>query len=427
MKNRSVVAFTGGGTGGHIYPGLAVADLLRKKFEGSGERVRIVWLGSRGKMDRKIVQSARSVSGEKTSASARDDSENPRENLIDAFYGIPSGKLRRYFSVQNFFDVFKIALGFFAAFFILLKERPAFLFSKGGFVSVPPCLAARILGIKVYTHECDFTPGLATKINSRFAHKIFLSYEETKKYFSGAAQKKLVVTGNPVREIFYNANPEIGRKFIEANENSERKNSIGNGNPIEAGEGISAAPENEKPVLLVTGGSLGAAQINGLVLENLEWLCENFVVVHQTGQNGEGGIPQGASVAVKKNYRPFAFIYEEMPHVFAMADAVLSRSGANSIWEAAVLAKPMVLLPLEGEGTRGDQVDNAEFFSRQGAAIVIRKADASSQKLRDALSLILKKDVREEFSSACRKIVGSEKPGEKIAAILFDENCGGEI
>lgn len=415
MKNKSVVAFTGGGTGGHIYPGLAVADLLREKFAGREERLRIVWLGSRGKMDRKIVQNARSVSGEKGSDSAGENSKK----TIDAFYGIPSGKLRRYFSVKNFFDIFKIAFGFFAAFFILLKERPAFLFSKGGFVSVPPCLAARILGIKVYTHECDFTPGLATKINSRFAHEIFLSYEETKKYFSQAAQKKLVVTGNPVREVFYNANPEIGRKFIfnNANENSENENYS-----EMRGEGNAANPEKEKPILLVTGGSLGAAQINSLVRENLEWLCKNFVLVHQTGQNSDAEISQDASVAVKNNYHPFAFIYEEMPHVFAAADAVLSRSGANSIWEGAVLAKPMILLPLEGEGTRGDQVDNAEFFARQGAAIVIRKAESSSQKLRDALSLVLKKDVREEFSCACKKIVGSEKPGEKIAEILFAEN-----
>lgn len=415
MKNKSVVAFTGGGTGGHIYPGLAVADLLRKKFAGREERLRIVWLGSRGKMDRKIVQNARSSFGENESDSADENSAN----LIDAFYGIPSGKLRRYFSVKNFFDIFKIGFGFFSAFFILLKERPAFLFSKGGFVSVPPCLAARILGIKVYTHECDFTPGLATKINSRFAHEIFLSYEETKKYFSPAAQKKLVVTGNPVREVFYNANPEIGRKFIfnYANENLEKENLSES-----RGKENSANLENEKPILLVTGGSLGAAQINSLVRENLEWLCENFVLVHQTGQNCDAEISQGASIAVKNNYHPFAFIYEEMPHVFVAADAVFSRSGANSIWEAAVLAKPMILLPLEGEGTRGDQVDNAEFFSRQGAAIVIRKADTSSQKLRDALSLVLKKNVRDEFSCACKKIVGNEKPGEKIAEILFAEN-----
>ncbi len=449
MKNENVVAFTGGGTGGHIYPGLAVADLLRKKFERRGESVRIVWLGSRGKMDRKIVQSARSSARENSGGRNSNEenlsgknsdcaSEHPK-NVIDAFYGIPSGKLRRYFSMKNFFDIFKIAFGFFAAFFILLKERPAFLFSKGGFVSVPPCLAARILGIKVYTHECDFTPGLATKINSRFANAIFLSYEETKKYFSPATQRKLVVTGNPVREVFYDANPEIGRKFIFASvngnpekENSskencleEKRNGRGDGKTTLLENEKPARLENEKPILLVTGGSLGAAQINCLVAENLEWLCENFVVVHQTGQKGECGVLEGTS-AVKNNYHPFAFIYEEMPHVFALADAVLSRSGANSIWEAAVLAKPMVLLPLEGGGTRGDQVDNAEFFSRQGAAIVIRKADVSSQKLRDALSRILQKNVREEFSLACKKIVGGEKPGEKIAGILFAENFDGE-
>lgn len=408
MKNKCVAAFTGGGTGGHIYPGLAVADLLRKKFAGREEPLRIVWLGSRGKMDREIVQSARSNSPAKDAARNEKNPENSID-LIDAFYGIPSGKLRRYFSIKNFFDIFKIGFGFFAAFFILLKERPAFLFSKGGFVSVPPCLAARILRIKVYTHECDFTPGLATRINSRFAHEIFLSYDETKKYFSSAAQKKLVVTGNPVREVFYNANPDIGRKFVFGNVNS-------------GDEKFSEDRGSEKPVLLVTGGSLGAAQINSLVLENLDWLCENFIVVHQTGKKNASS-EEGASE--KNGYHPFAFIYEEMPHVFALADVVLSRSGANSIWEAAVLAKPMVLLPLEGEGTRGDQVDNAEFFSKRGAAIVIRKAEASSQKFRDALSLVLKKNVREEFSSACKKIVGNEKPAEKIAGILFAENFGG--
>ena len=408
MKNKCVAAFTGGGTGGHIYPGLAVAGLLRKKFAGREEPLRIVWLGSRGKMDREIVQSARSDSPAKDAARNEKNPENSI-GLIDAFYGIPSGKLRRYFSIKNFFDIFKIGFGFFAAFFILLKERPAFLFSKGGFVSVPPCLAARILRIKVYTHECDFTPGLATRINSRFAHEIFLSYDETKKYFSSVAQKKLVVTGNPVREVFYNANPDIGRKFVFGIANSGTEN-------------FSEDRGAEKPVLLVTGGSLGAAQINSLVLENLDWLCENFIVVHQTGKKNASS-EEGASE--KNGYYPFAFIYEEMPHVFAMADVVLSRSGANSIWEAAVLAKPMVLLPLEGEGTRGDQVDNAEFFSKRGAAIVIRKAEASSQKFRDALSLVLKKNVREEFSSACKKIVGNEKPAEKIAGILFAENFGG--
>ena len=413
MKNKCVAAFTGGGTGGHIYPGLAVAGLLRKKFAGREEPLRIVWLGSRGKMDREIVQTARSNSpaNDSLAKNAARNEKNPENSigLIDAFYGIPSGKLRRYFSIKNFFDIFKIGFGFFAAFFILLKERPAFLFSKGGFVSVPPCLAARILGIKVYTHECDFTPGLATRINSRFAHEIFLSYDETKKYFSSATQKKLVVTGNPVREVFYNANPDIGRKFVFGNANS-------------GDEKFSEDRGSEKPVLLVTGGSLGAAQINSLVLENLDWLCENFIVVHQTGKKNASS-EEGASE--KNGYHPFAFIYEEMPHVFAMADVVLSRSGANSIWEAAVLAKPMVLLPLEGEGTRGDQVDNAEFFSKRGAAIVIRKAEASSQKFRDALSLVLKKNVREEFSSACKKIVGNEKPAEKIVGILFAENFGG--
>ncbi|MBQ9625607.1 MAG: glycosyltransferase, partial [Treponema sp.] len=136
MDNKTlVVAFTGGGTGGHIYPGLAVADALRQKFHQAGKEVKIVWIGSLSKMDKEIVLKARDKDGR---ASA------------DKFYGIPSGKMRRYFSVKNFIDLFKIFFGFVCAFFALLASRPRFLFSKGGFVSVPPCLAAKLLGIKVF-------------------------------------------------------------------------------------------------------------------------------------------------------------------------------------------------------------------------------------------------------------------------------------
>ena len=155
MKNNSTkIVFAGGGTGGHIYPGLAIADEIRVLFAKNDQSVRIYWFGNSSGMDRTIVQK---------SASA------------DKFYGIPSGKLRRYFSLLNFIDVFKIIAGFFVSFFHLLVLRPKVVFSKGGFVSVPPCVAARLLGIPVFTHECDFTPGLATKINSRFATKILVS------------------------------------------------------------------------------------------------------------------------------------------------------------------------------------------------------------------------------------------------------------
>ena len=150
----STVVFTGGGTGGHIFPGLAVADDLRQLYSEAGLQCRIVWIGSSKGMDGSIIEKSGSV---------------------DTFYGIPTGKLRRYFSLENLVDVFRIIGGCIASFFLLLKLRPAMVFSKGGFVSVPPCFAAGLLRIPVYTHECEFYPGLATRLNSWVARKVLLS------------------------------------------------------------------------------------------------------------------------------------------------------------------------------------------------------------------------------------------------------------
>lgn len=384
MDNKALtVAFVGGGTGGHIYPGLAVADSLRQKFIKAGRDVKIIWLGSLSKMDKEIVLNSVDKDG---------------RACADKFYGVPSGKLRRYFSLQNFFDLFKIFFGFVCAFFILLKKRPAFLFSKGGFVSVPPCAAARLLGIKVYTHECDFTPGLATRINSKFASKVLLSYEETKEFFSNGTSPKFVVTGNPVRPAFYQADARLGLEFL----------------------GVTAAQKKAKPILLVMGGSLGAAQINELVWKNLSWLCERFIVVHQTGQKNAALLPSDLTEEEKAAYHPYAFIYKEMPSVIACADIVLSRAGANSIWECASLKKPMVLVPLEGAGTRGDQVDNAEYFERRGAAIVLTKSAMTETSVQSALSSMASAADRKKFAAACEAMLGQEKPSEKIADILAE-------
>lgn len=384
MDNKALtVAFVGGGTGGHIYPGLAVADSLRQKFIKAGRDVKIIWLGSLSKMDKEIVLNSVDKDG---------------RACADKFYGVPSGKLRRYFSLQNFFDLFKIFFGFVCAFFILLKNRPAFLFSKGGFVSVPPCAAARLLGIKVYTHECDFTPGLATRINSKFASKVLLSYEETKEFFSNGTSPKFVVTGNPVRPAFYQADARFGLEFL----------------------GVTAAQKKAKPILLVMGGSLGAAQINELVWKNLSWLCERFIVVHQTGQKNAALLPSDLTEEEKAAYHPYAFIYKEMPSVIACADIVLSRAGANSIWECASLKKPMVLVPLEGAGTRGDQVDNAEYFERRGAAIVLTKSAMTETSVQSALSSMANAADRKKYAAACEAMLGQEKPSEKIAAILAE-------
>ena len=283
------IIFAGGGTGGHIYPGLAVVDELKKKLdEQNAVQYRIIWIGSNNKMDRDIVEKSGSV---------------------HKFIGIPCGKLRRYFSLRNFIDFFKIAAGFISAFFILLKYKPVILFSKGGFVSVPPCFAAKALRIPVFTHECDFSPGLATRLNSRCASKILVSFNKTKSFFSGEKANKVVVTGNPVRPVFYEANADKGLKFL----------------------GLENA---QKPILLVLGGSLGAVQINNLINDNIEWLCQNFIVVHQTGKkDSERFLSLSES---NPDYHPYPFIYNEMPDVMAAADIVLSRAGSNLILFAGI-------------------------------------------------------------------------------------------
>lgn len=366
------IVFAGGGTGGHIYPGLAVADELREIAKERGLDIRIFWLGNSKGMDRKLVEK---------SASA------------DKFIGIPSGKLRRYFSFRNFFDLFRIAGGFFASFFCLARIRPAVLFSKGGFVSVPPCLAARVLHIPVFTHECDFTPGLATRLNSRFASKILVSYSQTRDYFNKKTQTKVTVTGNPVRPVFYIADSRRGLDFL-------------------FGEGKNAP---SKPVLLVLGGSLGAHQLNELVVNNLDWLTGRFTVVHQCGAKDADFVPVRT-----ESYLPYPFIYEQMPDVIACADIVLSRAGANTIWESSVLGKPSVLVPLCGSGTRGDQLDNARFFEESGAAFVLSGDSASSSNLRAALEKLLDNNTRRLMAEKSLALSAGKKPARLIADIIFD-------
>ncbi len=373
------VVFAGGGTGGHIYPGLAVADAFRAKCRQHGVRVRICWIGNRSGMDKTIAEKSADADGDPS---------------IDAFYGIPSGKLRRYASLQNFFDLFKIFGGCVASFFILARLKPAALFSKGGFVSVPPCFAARLLGIPVFTHECDFTPGLATRINSRFAEKIFISYKETAAYFHAAAKAKTLFTGNPVRPIFYAADAERGREFL----------------------GV----RTDKPILLVIGGSLGARQINELVREKLDRLCGRFTVVHQTGAKDAASPPAAASPAVSENYHPYPFIYSQMPDVIAASDIVVSRAGANALWECAVLGKPMILIPLCGSGTRGDQKENAAFFERSGAAAVLAGEAATAENLERTLIRFSDPAERKKYTEAAAALARDGKPAEKIADFLYN-------
>ncbi|MEJ5188432.1 MAG: undecaprenyldiphospho-muramoylpentapeptide beta-N-acetylglucosaminyltransferase [Breznakiellaceae bacterium] len=359
MKQHSTemktIVCTGGGTGGHIYPGLAVIEELQRRYP-----VRVVWIGNEEGMDGKLI----------------------RDQGIE-FYGIPSGKLRRYWSLQNITDMAKVGRGFFAARKILKELKPALVFSKGGFVSVPPCAAAASLGIPVFTHESDYTPGLATKINLRFARRIFVAYEESCRFFPSSVQPRIVPVGNPVRRIFYEADPEKGWRFL-------------------------GLPSGER-ILLVLGGSQGARQVNELIWASLPRLISYYVVVHQTGP-----IQDGCPLPSER-YRPFPYIRDELPHLLAASEVVVGRSGAGTVWEAATVGKPMVLIPLAGSGTRGDQVDNARFFERAGAArVLVGEAAQPDTLVQEVQRLANERSLRTSMAEAAQRI-GAIRAAQRIA------------
>jgi UDP-N-acetylglucosamine--N-acetylmuramyl-(pentapeptide) pyrophosphoryl-undecaprenol N-acetylglucosamine transferase len=361
------IAFAGGGTGGHIYPGLAVASVLKQRIESQGsasETRRIIWIGSNTGMDKSIVG---------------------REGI--EFFGIPSGKLRRYFSLRNFLDIFKIIAGFFAARKILKREKITLLFSKGGFASVPPVVAAASLKIPVFTHESDFSPGLATKINSRFSKRIFVTYQGTVDMFRQAERGRITVTGNPVRAAFRSADPKIGCAFLGV------------------GEG--------ERILLVLGGSQGAQEVNELVKSCLSELTNIYTVVHQTGA--------GIMLLESERYKPYPYIGEEMPHLLAAAELVLGRSGAGTIWESAAVGKPLVLIPLRGSGTRGDQVENARFFAEKGAAVVLADKETTPQDLVQTVLSLANDETRLKSMAAASAKLGSLDAAGTIADIMIGE------
>jgi UDP-N-acetylglucosamine--N-acetylmuramyl-(pentapeptide) pyrophosphoryl-undecaprenol N-acetylglucosamine transferase len=361
------IAFTGGGTGGHIYPGLAVASELKQFL---GPQYSIFWIGSSRGNDALFVK-----------------------NAGLEFYGVPSGKLRRYFSLRPIIDFFRLIGGFFASRKILKQKKPVFLFSKGGYVSVPPCAAASTLGIRVFTHESDFSPGLATKINSRFVFKsggkIFTAYSETASFFSVKFCDSIIVSGNPVRGSFRKADAARGRSFL----------------------GL----KNEERILLVLGGSLGAREINELVRDALPELTKCYTVVHQSGPELKWDLQTGAK------YRPYPYINDEMPDVLAAAELVLCRSGAGTVWECAVCGKPMLLVPLAGSATRGDQVQNARFFEQAGAALVFTGKDANPQALAGAVTELAHNDVkRSAMAASSRKIGELDGTGVIVRALTAE-------
>jgi UDP-N-acetylglucosamine--N-acetylmuramyl-(pentapeptide) pyrophosphoryl-undecaprenol N-acetylglucosamine transferase len=365
---KNCIIFTGGGTAGHVFPGLAVIDALKKNFNG-----RIVWIGSKRGMEKEILA---------------------KSGL--PFEGIVCGKLRRYPSFDNFFDFFKVVAGIFISISILLKEQPCLVFSKGGYVSVPVVIAAGILRIPVFTHESDFDPGIATRINARFAEKIITSFEETERFFKGSSRKRVCFAGNPIRQSIAAGNPGAGFRTIGC--------------------------DPAKKVILVMGGSQGAKPINDAVMAIREMLPDECFIVHQTGKNNlvQTDLPR---------YYSSHFFGAELPDILASAYLVVGRAGSNTLWELAAAGKPSILVPLSISGSRGDQIRNARSFERAGAAIVVEEDRNLRDKLLEIiLKLINNKSMIDSMKFNALALAQKDAAGS-IARLITDKinsyNTGG--
>jgi len=341
-----MIAVTGGGTGGHIFPNVAVVEALRK--HGVSD---IYWIGDR-----------------------RGKEMDWARSLGVAFYGIRTGKLRRYFSFKNAADLFNVFMGIVQSYRVLKKNRPSVLFSKGGFVSVPPSIAAAMLHIPVVTHESDIHPGMATKIIARRARAVCVSFEQAASYFEG---KEVHYTGNPIREAIKTADREKGKRFL----------------------GFS----DHLPIVTVLGGSLGASSLNEAVFSLIEKHELTFNLVHQCGRGNSRRVE-------KKNdrYRQFEFIADEMGDVLAASSLVVSRAGAGALYEFGSLGLASILIPLPRSKSRGEQIDNAGFFKELGAADIIEDDKLDGGLLYERICTLLSdEDLLAEMgrssSTLCRK------------------------
>ncbi|WP_026663689.1 undecaprenyldiphospho-muramoylpentapeptide beta-N-acetylglucosaminyltransferase [Butyrivibrio sp. AE2015] len=326
------IVLTGGGSAGHVTPNIALIPALKKAgYE-------IYYIGSYNGIEKKLI-----------------------EDYNIPYFGIATGKLRRYFDPKNFTDPFRVLKGFTEAVKLLKRIKPDVVFSKGGFVSVPVVRAAGALKIPYLVHESDMTPGLANKLSMSGAKKICCNFPETMRLLPA---DKAVLTGTPIREELGLGDKEVGKELCGF--------------------------EDDKPVLMVIGGSLGAQSVNETVRYALPRLLPYFNVVHICGKEKMDNLK-----LTVPGYKQFEYVKNELKDIFAMADIVVSRAGANSICELLALKKPNILIPLSTKSSRGDQMLNARSFEQQGFSLVIDNDDLDEDILVETIDDLYKN--REKF------------------------------
>jgi len=321
VSNLKKIVLTGGGTAGHVTSNIALIPELKK------QGWEIHYIGTQDGIEHKLISDIPGVT----------------------YHSVKSGKLRRYLDIKNLTDPFKVMAGIGQSINIIRKLKPQVIFSKGGFVSVPVVVGGWFNRIPVIVHESDITPGLANKIATRFAKTVCTTFPETVKHF---APGKAIHTGTPIRQELFLGNADRGRQLC----------------------GFSS----DKPVILVMGGSLGAVAINKAIRALLNKLTRRFQIVHICGKGNYDSVLEGYP-----GYKQFEYVNEELPHIMAMADLIVSRAGANSIFEFLALKKPALLIPLPLSASRGDQILNARSFEKQGFSKVLEQDNMTEDTLYD--------------------------------------------
>lgn len=325
------IILTGGGTAGHVTPNIALLPRLKEL------QYDIHYIGSYNGIEKELI-----------------------EQFGIPYHGISTGKLRRYFSVQNFTDPFRVVKGLKEARDLIKILKPDIVFSKGGFVSVPVVLAAKHKKVPTIIHESDMTPGLANKISLSSATKVCCNFPETLEHLP---EGKAVLTGSPIRQELLSGDRYQALEFLHFT--------------------------SDKPVIMVVGGSLGAVAVNEAVRSILPELLRSFQVIHLCGK---GKVDE--SLKNLNGYAQFEYIKEELRHLFALTDIVISRAGANAICELLALHKPNLLIPLSASSSRGDQILNARSFERQGFSMVLEEEELTDEILLGAINNLYKnKDV----------------------------------
>lgn len=317
------IVLTGGGTAGHVTPNIALIPALKE------QGYEISYIGSYNGIEKKLI-----------------------EDMNIPYYGIATGKFRRYFDVKNLTDPFRVIKGMFQAKKLLQELKPDVVFSKGGFVSVPVVRAAGKCHIPAISHESDMTPGLANKISAKYAVKVCCNFPETVEIIPNG---KGVLTGTPIRKELLSGDKVAGLNLCGFN--------------------------TEKPVLMVIGGSLGALHVNEAIRAIIPELIRKYQVIHICGK---GKVDK--SFYNTTGYYQFEYVNTELKDLFAAADIVVSRAGANVICELLAMKKPNLLIPLPASSSRGDQILNANSFKKQGYSDVLEEENMTNDTLLNAIN-----------------------------------------